>query len=283
MIGGAGDKACATPGARGEFILLLGAFEPLHANVMKNIANYFFPVFLILLGGALLIVGGMQGQNSWVMLGAGLALLAGLVSLLLQLGIIGRQAGLVIGLVFALVAIGLAYRNYRSVAEVLEFNERKQKSDRLVIQALKDIRTAQLGYRQATGGFTGNLSVLEDFVKNGTIPMVRAVGQVPDTLTEQQALELKLIVRDTILAPAIDSLFLAKRLQDDRAYPFDVNTFTTSPASKKPFLLKAGVINSSGRNIPVFLARDPQPLVAGDTLLVGNMEKASTAGNWTGE
>ena len=250
---------------------------------MKNIANYIFPLLLILVGGALLIIGAQQGQNSWVLLGAGLALLAGVVSLLLQLGIINRQIGMVLGIVFAAVAIGLAYRNYRSVVEVIEFNERKAASDRLVIQGLKDIRTAELGYREATGGFTGNLEVLREFVKTGTIPRIKAIGQVPDTLTEKQALELKLIVRDTILAPALDSLFLSPRLQEDRAYPFDKDKFINSPVSNKPFLLRAGVINSSGRSVPVFNVRDPQPLVAGDTLLVGSMEKASTAGNWTGE
>ncbi|MBK8707985.1 MAG: hypothetical protein IPN30_05770 [Flavobacteriales bacterium] len=251
---------------------------------MKNIANYIFPLLLIFVGGALLIIGGRQGQNSWVMLGAGLALLAGVVSLLLQMGIINRTMGTVLGVVFAVVAIGLAYRNYRSVVEVLEFNESKAANDRLVVQGLKDIRTAQLGFKEATGAYTGSLESLRQFVKTGFIPMIKAIGQVPDSLTETQALELKLIVRDTIMAPALDSLFLSPRLQADRVYPFDPDNFVNSPTrDKKPYLLRAGVINSSGRSVPVFLARDPQPMVAGDTLLVGNMEKASTAGNWTGE
>lgn len=250
---------------------------------MKNLANYIFPVLLIIVGGALLIVGAMQGQNSWVMLGAGLALVAGLVSIMLQLGLINRKMGMVLGLVFAVLAIGLAYRNYRSVKEVLEFNERKLANDRLVIQGLKDIRTAQIGYKEANGGYTGNLDILADFVQNGHIPMVKAIGQVPDSLTEQEALELKLIVRDTILAPALDSLFLNARAQEGRTYAFDAKTFTKSQASGKPFLMKAGAINSSGRNVPVFLAKDPAPMVAGDTLMVGSMEKASTSGNWTGE
>ena len=104
---------------------------------MKNLANYIFPVLLIIVGGALLIVGAMQGQNSWVMLGAGLALIAGLVSIMLQLGLINRKMGMVLGLVFAVMAIGLAYRNYRSVNEVLEFNERKlaKNVDRVVYAA----------------------------------------------------------------------------------------------------------------------------------------------------
>lgn len=250
---------------------------------MKNLASYIFPVLLIIVGGALLIVGAMQGQNSWVLLGAGLALLAGIVSLLLQMGLIGRQAGMIIGIVFAAIAIGLAYRNYRSVQEVIEFNERKYQSDRRLIQALKDIRTAEIGFKEANGAYSGSLQALQEFVRNGTIPMVKAIGQVPDTLTEQEALDLKIIVRDTILAPAMDSLFLSPRAVADRLYPFDVNTFINSPVSDKPFILKSGMINSSGRNMSVFQAKDPYPMVKGDTLFVGNLEKASTAGNWTGE
>ncbi|MBK6368302.1 MAG: hypothetical protein IPF64_00335 [Flavobacteriales bacterium] len=207
---------------------------------MKNIANYIFPLLLIFVGGALLIIGGRQGQNSWVMLGAGLALLAGVVSLLLQMGIINRTMGTVLGVVFAVVAIGLAYRNYRSVVEVLEFNESKAANDRLVVQGLKDIRTAQLGFKEATGAYTGSLESLRQFVKTGFIPMIKAIGQVPDTLTETQALELKLIVRDTIMAPALDSLFLSPRLQADRVYPFDPDNFVNSPTrDKKPYLLRA--------------------------------------------
>ncbi len=76
---------------------------------------------------------------------------------------------------------------------------------------------------------------------------------------------------------------MSARAQEGRAYPFDVNTFGLSPVSKQPYLLQAGSISSSNRNVPVFLAKDPTPLVAGDTLMVGNMEKQSTAGNWSGE
>lgn len=250
---------------------------------MKTLSSFIFPVVLTVLGAALLIVGSMQGQNTWVMLGAGLALIAGVVSLLLQLGVLGRQAGVVLGLLFALGAIFLAYRNYRSIAEVQEFTKAKQANDAQVIQGLKDLRTAQLGFRQAYNAFTGELSTLKEFVRTGTIPMIRAIGQVPDTLTELEALELGIIVRDTLNVPALDSLFLTAKAQEDRAYPFDVERLTVSPVSGKPWVLKAGVISSSGRNVPVFLAKDPTPMVAGDTLMVGNMEKASTAGNWRGE
>ncbi len=250
---------------------------------MKTLSSYIFPVVLIILGAALLIVGTMQGQNTWVMLGAGLALVAGLVSLLLQAGIVNRQVGFMLGLLFAAASVFLVYRNYRSIAEVQEFNEAKSANDSKVIQGLKDLRTAQLGFRQAYGSFTGDLNTLGEFVKGGSIVMIRAVGQVPDTLTEAKALELGIIERDTINAPALDSLFRTNKALEGRLYPFDAYNFTNSPASGKPWILRAGVISSSGRNVPVFIAKDPSPLVAGDTLMVGNMEKASTAGNWSGE
>jgi hypothetical protein len=250
---------------------------------MKTLSSYLFPVILIILGAALLIVGAIQGQNTWVMLGAVLALIAGVVALLLQLGILSRKTGVILGVAFALGAVFLTYRNYRSIAEVLEFNVAKQANDTKVKQGLKDLRTAQLGFRQANGTFTGDLNMLRDFVKSGTIPMVRAIGQVPDTLTELDALKLGLIVRDTIQAPALDSLFRTAKAQEGRVYPFDADKFINSPTSDMPWMLKAGVISSSGRNVPVFLAKDPKPMVEGDTLMVGNMEKASTAGNWSGE
>jgi hypothetical protein len=245
--------------------------------------SYIFPTVLILIGGGLLVLGAMQGQNIWVMLGAGLALVAGLVSLLLIMGIISRSIGLGIGVVFALGAVFLAYRNYRSIAEVMEMTERKRQNDRLVIQGLKDLREAQIGFKLAHGSYTNDLGTLRDFVRSGTIPMIRAIGQVPDTLTEKEALEMGIIVRDTIQAPALDSLFMKRKALEGRVYAFNPDNFINQPVTGQPFILRAGMIQSSGRNVPVFLVKDPTPLVAGDTLMVGNLEKQSVAGNWTGE
>ncbi|MCB9169808.1 MAG: hypothetical protein H6597_07270 [Flavobacteriales bacterium] len=250
---------------------------------MKNLSSYIFPGLLILAGGILLIMGAREGQNTWVLLGSALALVVGVIMLLLQMGMITRRMSVIIGLLSVAGALFLGFRDYRSVKGVLEFEARKKANDTRVIQGLKDIRTAEVGYKQATGGFTGDLSVLREFVKNGSIPMIRAIGQKPDTLTVEEAIDLGIIVRDTIQAPALDSLFMTKAARADRAYAFDPNSFTNSPTSNKPFLLKAGVINSSGRNVPVFQAKDPAPMVAGDTLIVGSMEKASTSGNWSGE
>jgi hypothetical protein len=249
---------------------------------MTNLGNLVFPVLLLLGGLVLLVIGAGQGQNTWMLTGAALMAITGLILLLIQFGVLGRKAGVAIGALAFVGTIVLAYRNVRAIQEVLEFEAYKRVVDSRVIQGLKDIRTAQLGYRQAHGGFTGELETLRSFLKEGKIPMVRSVGMVPDTLTEQEALELGIIERDTMLVSPLDSLFRTRRALDGRAFPFHPDSFIYAPSGAR-FLLDAGVVQSSGRNVPVFLAKDPRPLVAGDTLMVGSMEKASTAGNWSGE
>ncbi|MBL7965207.1 MAG: hypothetical protein JNM31_15335 [Flavobacteriales bacterium] len=250
---------------------------------MKQLTTYVFPALLTVGGATLLFLGLQQGQNTWVLLGAGLAMLTGVIMLLLQLGIISRSAGKIIGIACAVGAVALAWRDYRSVKEVLEFQALKKRTDTQVIQALKDVRNAQLVFRQVYGGYTGNMEVLRSFVKEGKMPLIRAIGQKPDTLSEEEALKLQLIVRDTILVPVLDSTFLTKKAMHNRAYAFNPDKLGVQPITGQPLILKSGVVSSSGRNVPVFVAKDPSPMVAGDTLMVGSLEKASTSGNWTGE
>lgn len=83
---------------------------------MKKILNHILAVFLLLFGGTLLVIGLLEDQGLFMLLAAGLAFLAGLVALLLQLGFIGRKAGFVLGIIFATMALGLAYQNFRSAA-----------------------------------------------------------------------------------------------------------------------------------------------------------------------
>ncbi|MBK7945084.1 MAG: hypothetical protein IPJ85_07185 [Flavobacteriales bacterium] len=250
---------------------------------MKSIGGYVFPVLLIIIGGVILLLALISGQNLWVKLGSFLTLATGVIALLLQVGMLSRNVSMVIGALCLISSVFLGFRNYRSVAEVIEFREAKEKNDATVVQGLKDIRTAQEKYKLVNGAYTGNLGVLQDFVRNGTYPMIRAVGQTPDSLTEKDALALGIIVRDTIRVSVLDSTFRSRKATEKRVYPFDVNGFVNSPVSGKPFLMTAGIINAGGRNAPVLLVKDPSPLVKGDTLMFGSMEKSTMAGNWKGD
>lgn len=80
---------------------------------MKRLFFNVVAVFLMLAGGTLLVIGVMEGQPWSMLLGACLALLAGVVALLMQYGYFSQRMGTLLGIVFAATALLLAYRNYR--------------------------------------------------------------------------------------------------------------------------------------------------------------------------
>ncbi len=80
---------------------------------MKRLFFNVVAVFLMLAGGTLLVVGIMDGQGPSMLLGAGLAFLAGLIAMLMQLGYFSQRTGNVLGILFAISAMALAYRSYR--------------------------------------------------------------------------------------------------------------------------------------------------------------------------
>lgn len=251
---------------------------------MKNIEKFVFPGLLLLAGLALLIKGVSDDQSSWFVLGGVVVLITGVILLLLQMGIITRKIGGLLGLVFLVGAVALAWMNYRSVVGKIEYDKKVKMVNSYVIQGLKDVRTAQLAYRNNFGRFTPNPDTLTQFVKTGELRLIKAEGQVPDTLSELEALELGIIKRDTLFVNALDSLFLSKYVQKDRLYPFSIDSLTIARFSGKQFMMQAGIVSTSGRNVPVFEVVEPDPIdKKAEPLKVGSMERATSAGNWSGE
>ena len=67
---------------------------------MKKVFFNLIAVFLMLAGGSLLVIGAMEGQGLQMMMGAALALLAGLVALLMQNGFFSQRVGTILGILF---------------------------------------------------------------------------------------------------------------------------------------------------------------------------------------
>ena len=226
----------------------------------------------------------VSGQNSLYLLGAITIIVLAIIAFMYVMGWINRKIQIVLSVVFLIGGVGLGYMVYGSVNDVLVFRKQKAATDKLVIQRLKDIRTAEIAYRDAHGVYTNDLDTLQDFIKHGLIPEVKKIGQKPDTLTELEALELGLIVRDTVMEPALNRFVSEEALKVERAAPFDMDAFIYAPpADQDRFILTAGMIQSGGRNVPVFQAKDPKPFAPPDTLWVGSMTKSTTSGNWKGE
>ncbi|HAF29356.1 MAG TPA: hypothetical protein DCG75_09950 [Bacteroidales bacterium] len=119
-----------------------------------------------------------------------------------------------IQIALAIVIVVLAYFVWESIQAPIRFNKEKDLRRDATIQRLKDIRTAQIAYKDEYGKFTASFDTLINFVKHDSMKLVRAEGALSDELlaqgwTEAIAVKEGLIVRDTVRIAIKDTLFPA--------------------------------------------------------------------------
>ncbi|MBP5413358.1 MAG: hypothetical protein J6Y47_08930 [Bacteroidales bacterium] len=149
------------------------------------------------------------------------------------------QACLIVAIVVLVLLI------YRSVMRPQKFNVIYEGRKSEVVAKLKDIRVLQQFYKAEKGSYAKNFDQLRDFWNNGTMTVVVKEGNVPDSLTEAQALKMGIIKRDTVLVKAKDEMI--KSLPD-----FDIEKFDVIPFSGgERFIMDADTITRA--NISVFV------------------------------
>jgi hypothetical protein len=193
----------------------------------------------------------------------------------------------IIQIVLALVIVILGYFIYESIMEPVRFNQEVSHREALIVQRLKDIRQLQVAHRARYGAFNSDLDSLVTFVKTDSLSVIRAIGNVPDSLTEAEAVKMGIVQRDTLWVKASDSLLLRAR------YPLDSIMYVPYGGGVK-FQMGAGMIERGLTKIPVFEAfANPtdylqdiyrwrvyyvRDIEAG--LRVGSLVEASIDGNW---
>ncbi len=194
----------------------------------------------------------------------------------------------VIKILLLVVIIVLAYLVYESVMRPVRFNQEVTKRSDAVIQNLKDIRSAQLAYKNIHNNYTGSFDTLLGFLREGEIPVVKMVPDPEDTTFTKT-------ITDTLgYIPVIDSLF-------GKRHDFDVNHLKYIPFTENEvFDMEAGIIEKGGVDVNVFevkvhykaflaglneqmvinLVAAREQIEKYPGLKVGSMEEASTDGNW---
>lgn len=170
----------------------------------------------------------------------------------------------VLRIILAIVIIGLGYGLYRSIQTPIEFRRVKQQRYDATIQKLRNIRTAQLAFKNEYGRFTGSFDTLIDFVNNDSLRVVRAVGRIPDELlekgmTEQEALRKGIIERDTVRVSVRDSLF---------GHDYNADLLWKVPYTNDTFQLGAKSVETGNVDVEVFEAK-----VHNDVLLYDQNEQ----------
>jgi hypothetical protein len=252
------------------------------SNGLHNPSRFYFPGVLILAGLVIVYSAVAGGQNVYWLMGGLLIALVGVFSLLLILEKLPNAAQKVLAIAFIPLALATAYFAYMSIDEPIKFNQEKKRRYNRVVERLKTIREWQLAYKSVHKVYTPSFDSLIQFVNTGEFPVIRALGTVPDTLTEAEAVKLGIVSRDTFLMPVRDSLF-----KDGG----DINRIRIIPFSNDvEFSMEAGMIEKGAVQVPVFevFARneyifpDIEPVYykLHEGLKVGSMTDPSTSGNW---
>ena len=160
----------------------------------------------------------------------------------------------VIQILLAVAAIVLTYFIYQSIQRPIIFEKAKDARYDATVQKLKDIRKAEQAYKDVYGQYTGSWDTLINFVQYDSIRNVKAIGELTDSMieakiTEKKAIEMGLIIRDTIRESVLASLF---------GKNFDANSLRYVPVPGEPTEFHLGqtiITTGSGIKVPVFEAR----------------------------
>ncbi|WP_423127869.1 hypothetical protein [Gaoshiqia sp. Z1-71] len=182
------------------------------------------------------------------------------------------------------IAILLGYLIFNSVQRPIEFEKAKKERYDATVQRLKEVRKAQMAYKDVNGKFTGDWDTLISFVKHESLPLVRKIGMLTDSMieagwTEETAIKKGRIIRDTIRVNVLDTLF-------GRSYPIDQLKYVPVQDTIAEFHLGATVITTgSGVKVPIFEAKAHNNTILKnlDNQLVINLnDKARTNGKYPG-
>jgi len=194
----------------------------------------------------------------------------------------------IIQIILLAIAVVLGYFIYVSIMQPVNFNKEKRAREAVVIQYLKDIRSAEFIYKQLNNRYTGSFDTLIHFMDSAQIPVVKIIPDPHDTT-------YTLTINDTVgYVKVADSLF---KNQPNVDY-HHINIIPFSGGKK--FQLKAGVIKKGGIKVYVFEVKAPyttylkgmnKQLIVNLTatrkelhkypgLKVGSMTEPSTDGNW---
>lgn len=187
----------------------------------------------------------------------------------------------ILSIVFLLGALGLGYKLYLGIDEVVEEEKILNRTEERIIEKLEMLRDAQIAYQAANDGYATNWEELKKFITDGNIYLVQ---RTETTKLLDYGKEETTVTLDTLgFINVQDSLFNKAKYPD-----FDLELLNVVPGSGgKTFEFFADKIERSNREIGVFEIRDPAPRNPDrrrnnneKALRVGSRTDSSTSGNW---
>lgn len=187
----------------------------------------------------------------------------------------------------------LAFLIYNSINSEIDFQAAAKNRIAENIQKLKDLRQVQIAYKKVKNNYANNFDDLIYFLENDSMPIIKAIGERPDTLTDAEALKIGIISRDTTYQLAKQTVFNSAYLKTrNKDFPLEVSTLTNIPNSNIKYKINSGTIEKGKVLVQVFeisttyknvftgMKAENKNYDLNSLLKVGSMEEASLNGNW---
>lgn len=155
----------------------------------------------------------------------------------------------------AIVILGLIYVIYQLIATPIRFEKETNQRKALVIDRIKDIRTAERAFKTKYQHFTGDFDSLINFVLNEELELERKIVDEDDSVGLAQLKKAGKKNVETFTIAVIDTIFAPKTLTPDQVKELRYVPFTER---KVQYILQAGQLTTgSGVVVPVVGCRIP--------------------------
>lgn len=195
---------------------------------------------------------------------------------------------LIIQIVLLIGSIFMGYMIYDSIDSKIKLEEEIKRRKEVVIERLEHVKEAQINYKKVRGQYAKSFAQLKDFLQNDSLIIVKAIGEVPDSLLgqESKALEMGIITRDTTKIPVREELFkenFDKIVSDINIIPFSEGTeFSIDAGEVEKGKVKVKVFEVSAPYKEIFkgLKTANEGIDMSAALTIGSMTEPTTNGNW---
>ena len=195
-------------------------------------------------------------------------------------------------------SIFFAYKIYDSINGPLQFNQKKNERYATVIDRLKDIRSAQIAYKDVNGVFSNNFDSLIEFVDKGHFTLIEKRDSSFLEYDRIYRIDMlrEVVVIDTLGTVEVkDSLFKNSDKYKEMAF------IPINGVNRQKFEIASKVIDKNGYKVPVFevkvkksvilfdqnkdLIKQENETIAvdgvnGPEIVLGSLTTISTNGNW---
>ena len=191
-----------------------------------------------------------------------------------------------------------SYKIYNSINGPINFNKTKNERYAKVIERLKDIRKAQIAFKDVNGIFANNFDSLVAFVDTGIFTLIEKRDSSYLEYDRVYRIDMlrEVVVVDTLgFVPVKDSLFGTSEVYKQMAY------LPIEGVKDSTFQIKSDVIDKNGYNVAVLEVKGAKNIILfdqdkdlikqenetisvdgvnGPALVLGSLTDVSTNGNW---